>query len=185
MSETIILNAEQDFQNAITHLKEEFAGLQIGRASAALVENIDVEAYGSVQPLKSLANISIPDPKTIQIQPWDRGQLQAIEKAIQNSDINITPSNDGIVIRLSIPPLTEERRQELSRVVHRLAEEARISVIQARQKVHDQIKEGHKNGEMTDDDKTSAEKKLQEKVDEVNKTIEDLAKSKESDVMKV
>jgi ribosome recycling factor len=185
MSETLILQAEQEFRNALDHLKGEFAGLQIGRASAALVENIDVEAYGSVQPLKALASISIPDPKTIQIQPWDRSQLQAVEKAIRNSDINITPSNDGIVIRLNIPPLTEERRADLTKVVHRLAEEARISVRQARQRVHEQIKEAHKNGKITEDDKTTAEKKLQEKVDNINKEIESLAKAKEAEVMKV
>jgi ribosome recycling factor len=185
MSETLILQAEQEFRNALDHLKGEFAGLQIGRASAALVENIDVEAYGSVQPLKALASISIPDPKTIQIQPWDRSQLQAVEKAIRNSDINITPSNDGIVIRLNIPPLTEERRADLTKVVHRLAEEARISVRQARQRIHEQIKEAHKNGKITEDDKTTAEKKLQEKVDNINKEIESLAKAKEAEVMKV
>lgn len=179
------MKAEQEFQNALDHLKGEYAGLQIGRASAALVENLDVEAYGSVQPMKALASISIPDPKTIQIQPWDRSQLQAVEKAIQNSDINITPTNDGIVVRLNIPPLTEERRADLAKVVHRLAEEARISVRQARQKVHDQIKESHKNSEITEDEKTSAEKRLQEKVDDVNKEIESLAKAKEAEVMKV
>ena len=185
MSETLILKAEQDFQGALQHLKSEFAGLQVGRASAALVENLNVEAYGSVQPLKALASISIPDPKTIQIQPWDRSQLQVVEKAIQNSDIMITPSNDGIVIRLNIPPLTEERRADLSKVVNRLAEEARISVRQSRQKINDQIKEAYKNSEITEDDKLSAEKKLQEKVDEINKEIESLAKAKEAEVMKV
>lgn len=185
MIDNVLKQADSDLGKALEHLRGEFSRLQIGRASAALVDNLNVEAYGSSQPLKTMANISIPDPKTVQIQPWDKGLLQSIEKAITNSDLNITPSNDGIVIRLNIPPLTEERRAELIKVVHRMAEDARISVRQARQKNMDSVKEMQKNSEVTEDQMHLCEKKLQEKVDKTNSEIENLAKSKESDMMTV
>ena len=185
MVDDLLKKADADFSNAIEHLKKEFAGLQIGRASAALVDHLEVDAYGSNQPLKTLANISIPDPKTVQIQPWDKGMLQAIEKANQNSDLNIAPSNDGVVIRLSIPPLTEDRRSELTKVVHRMAEDARIHVRQGRQKVLDKAKEMQKSSELSEDQLRSCEKRLQEKVDSTNSDIENLSKSKEKEMMTV
>ncbi len=177
------LQAELD--KALSHLQDEFSRLQIGRASAALVEALQVDAYGVKQPLKAMATISIPDAKTVQIQPWDKSQLGPIEKAIQISDIGIAPVNDGTSVRLVIPPLTEERRKDLTKVVHRLAEDARIGVRTARQKVHDAIKTMEKDGQLTEDDARGAAKKLQVKVDDVNQKIEEMAKAKESDVMTV
>jgi len=172
-------------KKVIEHLKTEFSHLQIGRASASLVEGVQVEVYGSHQPLKAVAHISVPDAKTIQIQPWDKGTLQAIEKGIQMANLGLTPSNDGIVIRINIPPLTEERRRDLTKVVHKLAEEARISVRHARQAVMDKIKGQEKAKEISEDISKGMEKKLQEKVDAINQDIEMLAKGKEADVMKV
>jgi len=178
-------NFQSELNKALTHLKDEYSRLQIGRASAALVEGISVDAYGVKQPLKAMATIAIPDAKTIMIQPWDKGQLGDIEKAIQVSDIGLSPVNDGVSVRLNIPPLTEERRKDLTKVVHRLAEETRIAVRNSRQKMNDTIKSMEKSGDITEDDSRGKSKKLQDKVDVANKSIEDLAKSKENDIMTV
>jgi len=183
--EELIQNAQSEFTKILDHLKSEFARLQTGRASAALVEGLMVEAYGTKQPLKGMASISVPDAKTVQIQPWDKSLLSAVEKAIQTSDINISPANDGIVIRLNLPPLTEERRRDLTKVVGRMAEEARISVRNVRQKIHDKGKDMEKNKQLTEDQMKLFQKKLQEKVDNSNMEIEKMAKGKENDVMTV
>ncbi len=183
--EDALQQAQNDFSKILDFLKSEYSRLQIGRASAALVESLMVEAYGSRQPLKGMASISVPDAKTVQIQPWDKSILSAIEKAIQTSDLNLSPLNDGITIRLNLPPLTEERRKDLSKVVHRMAEDARISVRSARQKAHDRVKEMEKNKELTEDQVKLFQKKLQEKVDAANVDIEKMSKTKESDVMTV
>lgn len=185
MTDDLLKQAQSEFDISLQHLKEEYSRLQIGRASPSLVDGIQVEAYGTKQPLKAMASISIPDPKTIQIQPWDKSQLQPIEKAIMNSDLNISPVNDGISLRINMPQMTEERRQEMSKIVSRLAEEARIAVRHPRQKVLDKAKDLQKNGEITEDQLHSFEKQLQEKVDKINKEIEEAAKAKEQDVMTV
>ncbi len=185
MTDDLLRTVQAEFDQALSHLKEEYSKLQIGRASASLVEGIMVEAYGSKQPIKAMASISISDAKSIQIQPWDRSQLSMVEKAIQNSDLNINPVNDGLSLRLNLPQMTEERRRDLSKVVHRLAEEARIAVRHPRQKAIEKAKEQQKNGDITEDQLRGFEKQLQEKVDEVNKAIEDAAKAKEQDVMTV
>src|SRR5579883_641461 len=158
----LIAQGESEMKKVIEHLKTEFSHLQVGRASASLVENIMVEAYGSHQPLKGLAHISVPDAKTIQIQPWDKSTLQPIEKAIQIANLGLTPSNDGIVIRINIPPLTEERRRELTKVVNKLAEDARIGIRHARQTVMDKIRAQEKAKEISEDMAKGLEKKLQE-----------------------
>lgn len=181
----ILAAADSEFSRIMEHLKGEYARLQIGRASAALVENLQVEVYGSKQPLKAVASISVPDAKTIQIQPWDKSQLSVIEKGIQVSDLHLTPLNDGVTIRLNIPALTEERRKDLSKVVNRLAEDSRIAVRHGRQKAHDEIKSKEKTSLLTEDQAKLAEKKLQEKVDRINGDIEHMAKNKEKDVMTV
>lgn len=176
---------EADMKKIIEHLKTEFSHLQIGRASASLVEGVIVEAYGQNQPLKALAHIAVPDAKTLQIQPWDKGTLQAIEKGIQMANLGLTPSNDGMLIRILIPALTEERRRDLTKVVSKLAEDAKISVRHARQAVMDKIKGQEKSKELSEDQAKGLEKKLQVGVDAINKEIETLAKNKEADIMKV
>lgn len=185
MTDDLLKQAQTEFDQALTHLKEEFSHLQIGRASASLVEGVLVEAYGTKQPIKAMASISIPDAKTIQIQPWDRSQLGHIEKALQTSDLNIMPVNDGITLRIIMPQMTEERRKDLSKVVSRLAEEARIAVRHHRQKALEKAKEMQKNGEITEDQLKGFEKHLQDRVDKVNKEIEETSKAKEQDVMTV
>lgn len=182
---SIISNAVAEFEKAIIHLKEEFGRLQVGRANASLVENVPVDVYGTIQPVKAVANISIPDPRTIQIQPWDKGSLAPIEKAIVGIGTGLNPINDGLCVRINIPPLTEERRAELTKHVKKLAEDARIAVRNLRQDGHNGFKQLKSDGEITEDDLYSYDKDLQKKVDEANAKIDEVANAKEKDVMTV
>jgi ribosome recycling factor len=183
--ETILKKLEDELEKALNHLHDEYASMQIGRASAALVDRIQVESYGVVQPLKAIANISVPDAKTIQIQPWDRGTLAAIEKAIMLAELGLTPQNDGIVVRLNIPALTEERRRDLTKLVFKMAEETKISVRNLRHDAMEEVKKEQKANLITEDQQKFAEKKIQEQVDEANESIEKASKDKEADVLKV
>lgn len=186
MSVDQVINAiVLDFEKAIVHLKDGFARLQIGRANPALVENVPVLMYGVSQPLKALASITTPDPRTIVIQPWDKNALAPIEKGIVGTGLGFNPVNDGVVVRISIPSLTEERRAELSKHVRKLAEEAKIAVRNFRQDVINKFKQMKADNEITEDDLHSGEKKLQTKVDDANAKIDAAAKSKEQDVMTV
>lgn len=185
MIDSTIAKASTEFNKALEHLREQFGRLQIGRASAALVENIPVEVYGATQPIKAVASIVIPDPRTIQIQPWDKGNLAAIEKGIVGTGIGLNPINDGVVVRINIPPLTEERRRELTKHVHKLAEDERIVIRNVRQDANNAFKQAKANNAITEDDMHFGEKKVQEKVDEVNKKIDEMAKSKENEVMTI
>lgn len=177
--------ADAEFQKALAHFRGECNRLQIGRAQPALVEELKVEAYGTMQPLKSLASISVPDPKTLQIQPWDKGILGAVERAIQMANLGLNPINDGRVVRVPMPPLTEERRKELVKVVHQMAENAKISIRNARGAAHGAFKTMEEAKEITEDDRRLAEKHLQEKVDKANKEVEEAAKKKEQDIMTI
>ncbi len=177
------LNTLQSSLNqTLDHLKSEFARLQTGRASGALVENVSVLAYGQMQPLKALAGISIQDARTIVVQPWDKGTLSDIEKGLQKADLGTNPVNDGVTLRIILPPLTEERRKSLVKVVHELAEEARISVRQMRQEVHTNAK---KDKSCSEDEHFRIEKQVKEIVEKANAEIESLAKKKEQDVMTI
>src|SRR3989339_635503 len=170
-----IEQAVREFELAISHFKTELSKLQIGRASAYLVE----------QPLKAIANISVLDGQTLQVQPWDKKNLANIEKALRKAEINLNPINDGNILRIMIPPLTEERRKDLSKSINKMAEEAKISIRNIRQSAHTGFKELEKNKEASEDEKRIAEKKLQEKVDLYNKQIEELSEKKIEEVMKV
>jgi ribosome recycling factor len=183
--EQLLKNLDESLKKAVDHLHDDYASLQIGRASAALVERVMVDSYGSMQPLKAVASITVPDAKTVQIQPWDRGMLAAIEKGIQLAEIGLNPQNDGIVVRLNVPPLTEERRRELTKVVSKMAEEAKIGVRNVRHDAMEQLKKAEKANEITEDQQKYGEKEIQQKVDRTNEEIEKAAKSKEADVMKV
>lgn len=181
----LLSQSEQAFQKALEHLRTQYASLQIGRASAALVEEIKVEAYGTVQPLKSVASIVIPDARTIQIQCWDKSLMHDVEKALQIANLGINPVNDGVFIRLNIPPLTEERRKDLVKVVHRYSEDARIAVRTERQQILNKLDSMKKSKEISEDDFHGSSKKLQEKVDAVNKQIDEVAKKKEQELMNI
>jgi len=177
--------AKQEFDKAKERLHHEYTKLQIGRANAALIEEVKVTAYGTDQPLKSVASVSVPDPRTLQIQPWDKGILNQIEVAIQQAGLNLNPVNDGVVVRIIIPPLTEERRAELAKVVYKLAEDARISVRNARQVAHEAFKKLENDKAISEDDFHLANKHLQEAVGSINEELEDVAKKKEQDIMTV
>ena len=180
-----IENAKIEFKKAKEHLQGELSRLQVGRASPVLVEDISVDAYGSPQTIKGVSSISIPDPRTIQIQPWDKGLLTHIEKAIIGVGTGLNPKNDGVCIRINIPPLTEERRKELAKIVGKLTEEAKITIRGFRQDVQKKLKNLKTDSEITEDDFFMAEKELQDEIDIVNKEIDEMAKLKEKDIMTV
>jgi len=180
MADARISSFTADAEKLLHHLHGEFGKLQTGRANAALVEHIEVESYGQRMPLKAVASISVQDAKTINIQPWDKSALQAIEKAIQIANIGINPVNDGTLIRLNLPPMTTERREQLKKIVHTLSEESRISVRQARQKALDAIKQ-----DPNETVRKSLETQLQKEVDAMNAKIDEARKKKEEEVMKI
>ncbi len=173
---------ETTISGALDHLRQVYSSLQAGRASASMVDEIQVENYGSMMPIKSVATVSCPDSKTIKIEPWDKSAIGGIEKAIQIADIGIMPSNMGGHILLPIPPMTEERRKKLVKTVKDEGETAKISVRNSRQDVLKKVKA---DADLSDDDKKGLEKDVQDVVDKANKDIEEMAKKKEADVMTV
>jgi ribosome recycling factor len=182
-TDEVLSKSKEGFQKALEHLKEEYKRLQVGRASTALVDNIMVEMYGVLQPMKALANLAILDAKSLSIQPWDKKALVPIEKAIANSGLGLNPINNGISLIINIPPLTEERRADIAKHVKSLEEEARISVRNVRQEAVTAFKKMKDGKEITEDDYFDAEKRLQEGVEAMNKQIEEAAKAKAADVM--
>ncbi len=181
MSDQILNEAKQKMENAMKFLHEEYAKFQTGRANAALVDSIMVDSFGSKMPLKGLASISVPESNQIAIQPWNRDQLPAIEKAIQEANLGLNPNNDGITIRLILPPLTEERRKDLVKLVHKYAEDSRVSVRNSRHDAQHKLKQM----ELGEDELKGWEKKLQSIVDDFNKKIEDDSKAKEKDILTI
>lgn len=171
---------QSSVKKTLDHLHLEFSKLQTGRANAALVESITVEAYGQRMEMKGVASISVQDARSMTIQPWDKSVLAAVEKAIIAANIGVNPVNDGIGIRLNFPAMTEERRTQIKKIVHQLAEAAKISVRQERQKSNDLIKDIPDENE-----KERLTKELQKHVDEANLKVEDSAKKKEQEVMTV
>ena len=168
----IIKDLIQKCEDAIDHLHNEYSKIQTGRANTALVENVMVDNYGVKTPLKAMASISIPEPKQIAIQPWSRNQISIVEKAIIEADLGLNPQNDGTFIRLNIPPLTEERRKNLVKLVHKLAEDARISIRNGRHETINYFKDLEKAKEISEDELRGKEKIIQEKIDEFNKKVE-------------
>jgi ribosome recycling factor len=175
----------QKFEQVIDKLKEDFKGIRTGRASSGLVENIIVSYYGQNTPLKQMANITTPDAALIQIQPWDKNSLGDIELAIRNSDLNLSPTNDGNVVRISLPPMTQERREELVRNISKKGEEARIALRNVRGETWEQIQKMQKSGSITEDDKYSAEEELNKTINDYNKIIETVLKEKETEIKSI
>lgn len=166
-------------------VKANFASVRAGRANAGVLDRIMVEYYGTPTPLNQVAAISTPDPRTLTIQPWDASLLKEIEKAIQVSDLGINPQNDGRLIRLSFPQLTEERRKDLTKQVKKYAEEGKVAVRNIRRDAMDDIKAAKKNSEITEDDQKNLEKELQELTDKRCKDIDELCAKKEQELMAV
>lgn len=180
-----IKNLKEKFNQVIDRLKEDFANIRTGRASTGLVENIMVTYYGQTTPLKQMATLTTPDATLIQIQPWDKNALGDIELAIRNSDIGLSPTNDGSNIRLALPPMTQERRDELVRAINKKGEEGRIALRNVRQETWEKIKKMEKNSELTEDDRYDAEKELNDLIDEYNKKIEEIIAEKEKQLRSV
>lgn len=185
MYSEIISMHKDDLEKAIEHFKIEAGKVRTGRANPSMVEDLVVDYYGAKTPLKQMAAINTPEARQITIQPWDRSALAAIEGAIRDSDLGFNPMNDGILVRITIPMLTEERRKEMVKLLNQKAEEARIGVRNVRENAWKEIQESESRGEMSEDDKFKGKEKLQEVVDEYNKKIEDIRAKKEVEVMTV
>ncbi len=185
MSSEILADADHKMGRAVDAMERDFQGFRTGRASTALVERIVVDYYGTQTPLNQLAGISVPEPHQIVIQPWDRGVLGAIEKAITKSDIGITPNVDGTVVRLNIPPLTEERRKDLVKVVHKRMEEARVEIRNIRRDANDHLKQEERDGNVGTDEAHRQTDLLQKTTDRHIGEIERRGQVKEQEVLEV
>ena len=185
MYQTIITDHKELFEEAVNHFSEEMAKLRTGRATPALVDHLLVDYYNTKSPIKQIASVSAPEARLILIAPWDTGSLVMIEAAIREANLGLNPSNDGKVIRLSIPPLTEDRRRDLVKGLNRLAEEARIAVRTIREDAWKEIQDVEKAGGMGEDDKFHGKDALQEIVETYNDRIEELRKKKEGEIMTV
>ena len=185
MIDDLISDAVRRMDKSAEATQHEFNGVRTGRASAALLDRIQVDYYGQQTPLKQLATINVPEPRMLTVQPFDPGSVKGIEKAIMESDLGLQPSNDGKVIRLPIPQLTEERRKELVKVVRHLAEEGRIAVRNVRRDVMHHLKELVDSGDVGADEEHRAEEHVQKLTDEHVHTIDELLKRKESEIMEV
>ena len=183
--EDFLADATRRMDKTIESTRQEFNSVRTGRASPALLDRIQVDYYGTPTPLKNLATITAPEPRLLNVQPFDPNSVKAIEKAIQESDLGLQPSNDGKVIRLPIPQLTEERRKELVKVVRQLAEEGRVAVRNVRRDVMHDLKELVRDGDVGDDEERRAEERLQKMTDEHVERIADLLKRKEEEIMEV
>jgi ribosome recycling factor len=175
-------HAREAMQKAIENTRREFATIRSGKATTSLLDTVRVDAYGQHMPLNQVATVSAPEPRLLTVQPWDKSLTQAIEKALQTSDLGLNPANDGTVIRVPLPPLNEERRKELVRVVHKLAEEGRIAIRHART---DAMAKTKKVAHISDDEKRRSEKDIQKFHDEAIHEVEELVKAKEQEIMEV
>ena len=185
MTSEVLVAAEHKMVRAVEVMERDFAGLRTGRASTSLVERIHVEYYGTPTPLNQLASISVPEPHQIVIQPWDRGVLGAIEKAIMKSDIGLMPNVDGTVVRLNIPTLTEERRKDIVKSVHKRMEEARVEIRNLRREAADALKKEERDGELGADESRRQQEQLQKITDRVIADVDRLGAIKEQEVLEV
>ena len=176
---------EEKMLKTIEHVKSDFAAVRAGRANAGVLDRIMVEYYGTPTPLNQVAAIASPDPRTLTIQPWDATLLRAIEKAIQTSDLGINPQNDGRIIRLAFPQLTEERRKELTKQVRKYGEDGKVAVRNIRREAMDAFKKAEKKNEITEDDLKKLEKDMQDLTDKQCKVLDDLTAKKEKELMAV
>ena len=181
----IINAADHKMTTAIEVLGRDLQSVRTGRASPALLDRIQVDYYGSPTPINGVANITAPEPRMVLVQPWDRGMLGPIEKAIQTSDLGINPTNDGQVIRLVLPQLTQDRRKELVKHVHQRAEEARVAVRNCRRDALDHLRKAEKDGGISQEDERRAQDRLQKLTDGFIKRVDEVSRHKETEVMEV
>jgi ribosome recycling factor len=185
MTALVLDDGVDKMKKAVAHLQAEFAAVRTGRASSALVEKLRVEVYGSDVPLQQIAGFGVPEPRVLTISPYDKSTLKAIEKAIQQSDLGVNPSNDGELIRLTFPELTEERRRDFVKVVRNRAEEGRVAVRNVRRQARQELEHLEKDGEISKDDLDRAEKDLEKRTHEVVAEIDELLKHKETELLTV
>jgi ribosome recycling factor len=181
--QAVIKEVETRMQGALDALGREVAGVRTGRASTGLLEGIRVDYYGTPTPVPQVASLSVPDPKTLLIQPWDASLLPAIEKAIMKSDLGLTPANDGKVIRLVMPPLNEERRKQLAKAVGKLAEDARVAIRNIRHDANKKLKTMEKDKKISEDDGHRGQDQIQKITDKLIQRVDELLKKKEQEIL--
>ena len=185
MVKDTLAQAETKMKKSVEALRHHLGAIRTGRASPALVEQIHVEYYGSEMPLNQLANVSVPEPRMLVIQPWDQSAIKAIEKAIQHSDLGINPTNDGRVIRLGIPPLTEQRRKDLTKIVKKEVEESKIALRNLRRDAQNDLKKLETDKQISADELKRAQERLQELTDRYTREMDQVGAAKEAEVMEV
>jgi len=185
MRDLVMDEGRDKMRKAVAHLQGEFSKVRTGRASSALVEQLKVEYYGTETPLQQLASFGVPEPRVLTISPFDKSSIKSIEKALQSSDLGITPSNDGTIIRLIFPELTEERRRDLVKVVRNRAEESRVAVRNIRRDTRHQLEAFEKDGDISRDDLDRAEKDLEKRTHDVIAEIDDLLRHKEQELLQI
>ncbi|HEX6307952.1 MAG TPA: ribosome recycling factor [Longimicrobiales bacterium] len=180
-----VRDAQAQMDKAIEALRREFSSVRTGKASPALLDTVRVDAYGSKMSLNQVASVSTPEPRMLIVQPWDKGLMHEIEKAIRNSELGLNPANDGNIIRVPVPALNEERRREMVKMLHKLAEEGRVGVRHARQEANKEVKRRQADHELSDDDARRELDRIQKLTDEYIAKIDQLLKGKEEEVMEV
>lgn len=183
--EAIFSKTKEKMEKCLNSLERDYKAVRAGRANPAILERVTVDYYGTPTPINQMAAISVPEPRMLMIQPWDASTLKEIEKAINTAEIGINPSNDGKVIRLVFPPLTEERRKELVKDIAKRAEEAKVAIRNIRRDAMDDLKKLKKNNEITEDDQKTGEKKLQDITDSYVKEAEEMEKKKEQEILSI
>jgi ribosome recycling factor len=185
MVNDVLKNLDERMEKALGSTKSSFATVRAGRATPALLDRVQVDYYGSTMPINQLANVSAPEPRMLVITPWDKGALAEIERALIKSDLGIMPTNDGSVIRLAIPQLTEQRRQDLVKQVKKLAEDGRVAMRNIRRDVNDELKKLEKSGDISEDDSRRAQEKVQAVIDRFIGDIDKLLGAKEQEILEV
>lgn len=181
----LIKNTEEKMQKSIAALEREYKSIRAGRANISILDKISVDYYGVPTPIQQMAAVSVPEARTLVIQPWDASTLKSIEKAILTSEIGINPQNDGKIIRLNFPPLTEERRREIVKDVRKKAEDGKVALRNQRRDALDKLKALKKSNAITEDDETNGEKKIQNLTDKFCKEVDELATIKEKEIMEI
>jgi ribosome recycling factor len=185
MRHELLVECEKSMAKALERLETEFAGIRTGKATPSLLDTVRVEAYGSHMNLKELGNVAAPEPRLLVVQPWDKSLIPAIEKAILTSGLDLNPANDGTLIRIPIPPLTEERRKQLVKIVHKIAEEGRVALRTMRRDTNARIKGQEKEGKMPEDEAHTLLEGIQELTDKFTKLVDAVLEKKEKEIMEV